>query len=401
MSCNMRDERQHPFQETAKGLVTMRDKKNQSISYEGLLSIENCMDQFFETRKPEQPIVLFGAGFGLKSILLNFEQHGLNVACVCDNDKSKQGALIDGRYEVLSLEACMQRVPNALYVISSPLHYSEILRQLEDTVEKERICSIDFECGHYFSGRDFKAYLAKNIKRFTALSEVLCDDISKATLYNVVKAHLSGKREDFECACVVEDDWYLFNSLLAPRAESVYVDCGAYDGDTVLLFDQRATHGYKSIFAFEPDEVSRLKLEAAIANNNIRNVHVIGKGAYDCDGRLKFTQDGMYSTVANGNKSPRPQTDAVEIDVTKIDSVLNGEVVDIVKMDIEGAEYRALLGAERSIRKHKPRLAICLYHNVEDFIQIPELLLSMVPEYNLSLRHHSKGCTDTILYAVP
>ena len=73
----------------------------------------------------------------------------------------------------------------------------------------------------------------------------------------------------------------------------------------------------------------------------------------------------------------------------------------ILQMDIEGAEYRALLGAERSIRKHKPRLAICLYHNVEDFIQIPELLLSMVPEYNLSLRHHSKGCTDTILYAVP
>jgi hypothetical protein len=91
----------------------------------------------------------------------------------------------------------------------------------------------------------------------------------------------------------------------------------------------------------------------------------------------------------------------VEIDVATIDSVLGGTSVDIIKMDIEGAEYRALLGAQNSIKKHKPRLAICLYHNIEDFIEIPELILKMVPEYKLFLRHHSKSCTDTILYAMP
>ncbi len=379
----------------------MPDKRNQSTSYENLLNIENCIDHFFETQNPEQPIVLFGAGFGLKSILLKFEKHGLNVACVCDNDKSKQGTFVDGRYEVLSIGNCMLKFPNALYVISSPLYYWEILACLESTVEKECICNIDFECSHYFSGRDFKAYFTKNIERFEKLSELLSDDISKATLYNVVKAHLSGRREDFEFACMAEDDWYLFKSVLAPRAESVYLDCGAYDGDTLLLFKNSAIDGYKSILAFEPDEGSQLKLETTISNNNIRNVQIIKKGAYDYEGRLTFMEAGMYSTVTNANKSLRPQLNAVEIDVTRIDSVLNGGDVDIIKMDIEGAEYKALLGAECSIKKHKPRLAICLYHNVEDFIEIPELISSMVAEYSLFLRHHSKSCTDTILYAVP
>jgi FkbM family methyltransferase len=369
--------------------------------FDDLLNIENCIDLFFETQDREQPIIFFGAGFALKRILLKFEKHGLNIVCVCDNDKSKQGTCVQGRYEVLSIENCILRFPNALYVISSPLYFWEIKKFLESKIENEHICNIDFECGHYFSGTDFKAYFIKNIKRFKKFYESLNDEISKQTLYNISKAHISGNRHDFEYACTGTDDWYLFKSLLKPCQESVYLDCGACDGDTVFIFYNSAINGYKSIFAFEPDETNHLKLQNTISNNNIPNVQIIKKGVYDFDGRLRFTQDGVYSAVTNSNKSLQPPLNAVEIDVTTIDSVLNGEFVDIIKMDIEGAEYKALLGAESSIKKHKPRLAICLYHNIEDFIEIAELMLRMVPDYKLFLRHHFKSCTDTILYAVP
>ena len=137
--------------------------------YDDLLNVDNCIDVFFETQSREQPIVMFGAGFALKRILLKFEKHGLNVACICDNDKSKQGTYFDNRYEVLSIEDCMSRFPNALYVISSPLYFWEIKRNLEKKIDRERICCIDFECGHYFSGRDFKSFFTRNIKRFEKL----------------------------------------------------------------------------------------------------------------------------------------------------------------------------------------------------------------------------------------
>lgn len=369
--------------------------------FEDLLETENCIDGFFETHNNKRPIIFFGAGFALKRILLKFEERKLNIVCICDNDPSKQGRYFENRYPVLSLENGMRRFSDALYVITSPLYFEEIRIHLEESIEKERVCPVDFECGHYFNGKDFKAFFLKNIERFDDFYHKFQDDISKKTLYNVVKAHLSGKRQDFVDACTETDDWYLFNSLLKPFTESVYVDCGAYEGDTVALFHRCATSGYKNILAFEPDETNQAALQNSIKKNNIKNIEIIQKGVYDFEGRLGFTESDVYSTIIDSNQSLQSQLNAVEIDVTTIDSVMNGGFVDIIKMDIEGAEYKALLGAKSTIKKHKPRLAVCLYHNIEDFIEIPELILSMVPEYKLLLRHHSKSCTDTILYAVP
>ena len=69
-------------------------------------------------------------------------------------------------------------------------------------------------------------------------------------------------------------------------------------------------------------------------------------------------------------------------------------------MDIEGAEYNALIGAEQTIKTWKPRLAICVYHKPEDILEIPALLLRMNPHYNFALRHYYiSSSNETVLYA--
>ena len=55
-------------------------------------------------------------------------------------------------------------------------------------------------------------------------------------------------------------------------------------------------------------------------------------------------------------------------------------------MDIEGAEKAALEGAEKTIKKYKPKLAISVYHNPEDIFEIPLLLKEYVSEYKLHFR---------------
>ncbi len=377
--------------------LVMKSTENHKIDYQSLLAIDNCIVDFYKTQDMKQPIILFGAGFALRYILPELKMNGLNIVCICDNSKSKQGTYFNS-YEILSIEHCMLRFPDALYIISSPLYFWEIKKELGNMVNKEHICEIDFECDHYIIGDDFKLYFTKNIKRFEKFHEILGDDISKATLFNVVKAHISSKREDYEIAYTSNDDWYLFQSLLKPNANSVYLDCGAFDGDTILLFYNSAIDGYKSIIAFEPDDDNYPRLLTAIGQ--IPNKKAVKMGVYNYNGRLKLMKDGMYSAIANSNKSLTLQLKSNEIQIVTIDSFMAGRYVDIIKMDIEGAEYKALLGASETIKRYKPRLAICLYHNIEDFIEIPELILSMVPEYKLYLRHQSKGCTDTILYAV-
>ena len=66
-------------------------------------------------------------------------------------------------------------------------------------------------------------------------------------------------------------------------------------------------------------------------------------------------------------------------------------------MDIDGAEYSALLGAKEIICKYKPKLTICIYHSFEDRFRIPELIKSFVPEYKFYLKK-SSPVYETILF---
>ena len=69
-------------------------------------------------------------------------------------------------------------------------------------------------------------------------------------------------------------------------------------------------------------------------------------------------------------------------------------------MDIEGAELSALHGAEKTIKRDKPVLAICVYHKREDLIAIPQYIKELVPEYKLYLRAHFPYASELVLYAI-
>lgn len=134
----------------------------------------------------------------------------------------------------------------------------------------------------------------------------------------------------------------------------------------------------------------------AISQEQGGKIEIVAKGASDKDGILKFKANGVYSAIVENDAE---DDDLISISTTRLDTLLKDERVSIIKMDIEGGEYDALNGAAGTIARHKPRLAICLYHKVEDFVRIAELLRQLVPEYKLSLRHQTRSCTDTILFA--
>ena len=83
------------------------------------------------------------------------------------------------------------------------------------------------------------------------------------------------------------------------------------------------------------------------------------------------------------------------------DNIVDQEGVTFIKMDIQGSELAALHGAENTIRKSKPKLAICIYHKPEDLITIPQYIYSVMPDYKLYLRNHQFISKETVLYAIP
>lgn len=358
-----------------------------------LQHLESKIDSFLEHANGGRPVVLYGAGFALPAILRKLEAHRFNIAAISDSRPELYGGVFDGRYDILAPEKAMARFPDATFVISSPKYFEEIYQELSERISPGQVSDIDLECAHYFKAHEFRDFFSQNRHRLESVLASLADDASRETLTNVIKAHLSGERRHFQQAFTGNDDWYLFRSLLAPHANSVFVDCGAHDGDTVRLFSERASDAFNRIYAFEPDSTMFDSLRE-LADGDTR-IEVINKGAFSREGHVTFNPNGMYSAIVDEG-----DLTASQIPVTTIDAVLRGQRADIIKMDIEGAEYDALLGAEQTISTHRPRLAICLYHKVEDMLRIPELLLRFVPEYGLHIRHQSESCTDTILFAV-
>lgn len=94
--------------------------------------------------------------------------------------------------------------------------------------------------------------------------------------------------------------------------------------------------------------------------------------------------------------------EGVEVNCCTLDKKLADRDITFIKMDIEGAEKKALLGAADIIKRSKPILAICIYHKREDFFEIPLLIDEMVTgEYTFYVRQYRYGQSETVLYALP
>lgn len=126
------------------------------------------------------------------------------------------------------------------------------------------------------------------------------------------------------------------------------------------------------------------------------NTTLINAGVYDHDGTVRFAVSS-----STGSKISEDGDGIVDVRVQTIDS-LALEKVTFIKMDIEGAELNALKGAEKTLLRDKPKLAICIYHSNEDMLGVAEYLHRLLPEYKFHVRHHN-CCpyeTETVLYAL-
>lgn len=121
----------------------------------------------------------------------------------------------------------------------------------------------------------------------------------------------------------------------------------------------------------------------------------INKGLWDQPGNLYIQGEGVFSKAVVENKSGEVA------EVTTIDEYFKEIHVDLIKMDIEGAEMKALLGGMNVIKRDRPVLAISIYHTIEDFYTIPQLIFKELDNYEYYVRHHSMVFTETVLYAIP
>ena len=240
---------------------------------------------------------------------------------------------------------------------------------------------------------DYK-YFDQHRTEFESTYDILADDISKNTFEHYLYACISG---DIGPLNTDPKPNQYFNDLTKDCDCSTFLDCGSFIGDTVI--DALRFYGndkIKRVISFEPDDTNIMKIEESVSRGDIPSdkFTLMRFGTSDKYAKLRFSSNGDGSAICEDGD--------IIIEVDAIDNMVN-EPVTFIKMDIEGSEYKAIVGAEKAIKKNIPTLAICVYHKREDLIEIPKLILSIAGNaaYNFYVRHHQTNLTELVLYAIP
>lgn len=255
----------------------------------------------------------------------------------------------------------------------------------------EQVQDILYFGDNYPSGEAFLKpfWIEKHERDLQVVFECLEDEVSKKTMMNFLKAKVSGNAKHLNEGNVLKySGEEYFNEIFPSFGQEIFVDGGAYDGDTYKQFLLSGID-YKKYYAFEPDYKNIEKLKTTVKNDE--KTYVCECGLYEKETDLYFSLSGsMSSKIAN-------ELNGVKIPVINID--LAAPDATFIKMDIEGAEYAALRGARRTIITNRPKLAICCYHTIDDIWQIPLYIKKICPEYKLFYRLYQKDwCRDLILY---
>lgn len=228
---------------------------------------------------------------------------------------------------------------------------------------------------------------------FAAARMYLHDEHSKNTLDALIEARETGNIEPL-MELAVPNQYFNYLTYEKESAKEVFLDCGAFNGDTILAYNKFTAGNFEKIIAFEPEAENVKKIKGN--TEGIHDIRIIPKGLWDKETTLHFTSDSSASRFEENG--------TVSVDVISIDAVMNGERVSFIKMDIEGAEYEALQGAEKTIEKWMPKLAICVYHKCDDIFKFINFLAGFKNEeykYSFYLRHHTCAAYETVLYAIP
>ena len=183
------------------------------------------------------------------------------------------------------------------------------------------------------------------------------------------------------------------------KENEVFVDCGCFDGATCYNFAGWCGHkGFDHIYSFEADPVNYAKAKEILAP--LGKCDLYPYGTSDVNKKVYFAADAFEtSCIISREEAEKRNFEGVEeIETVALDDVLEGKRITFIKMDIEGAEYEALLGARKLIEINRPRMAISVYHKYEDFVTLADLVLKMHPDYRISFRHYGFDELETVMY---
>jgi FkbM family methyltransferase len=346
-------------------------------------------------------IVIYGAGGFGRDIARILSERGADLLGFLDRKGTGQTVWRELRAYSLDSDEARQWLGQNPVVIIGVFNYAVSIRELAEALRGRGFCDILTPMEYYphLSGAlGLRYWLGTSSDYAEALPSIekayslWADDESRRLFLETLLFRIEA---DVNALAAITGQDCQYADPTVPRfSESLnMIDGGAFLGDSVECLIR---HGYeiKRLYAFEPDLANFQQLRSSVAKSSPQtSVSLWPCGVWSSTSYLRFSADASGASRLS-------ETGSVVVPVVALDEVLIHQPVNLIKLDVEGAEPESLRGASRIIQTHRPGLAVCLYHFPHHLWSIPLWVNDLDLGYRLYYRAHQENSFDTVLYAI-
>jgi FkbM family methyltransferase len=337
-------------------------------------------------------VVLFGLGMLGRKTFSILKDQGIKLIGVVDNDPIYRTHGFEGLNVVPVSQIPAAWKDDAVFVVTifRPLDTEGLFVRMKALSKAGcRLVYSFLEIAWRFPGilphfgADLPSRILLHASELVEINSLWADEHSREVFRQQLAWRL---RADFSQSGPPTSGQYFPDDILTARFDERFVDCGAYDGDTLRALPE----GFECAWAIEPDPETVRRLRQKVDSR----VTVFETALGDRCGTIRF--DSLGSTASHCSEDG-----SIEVRLSQLDELIGDGSPTFIKLDVEGNELSALRGSKTVLRRTQPVVAVCIYHRPEDLWEIPRFLSETLPNHRMFLRVHEHDGFELVVYAVP
>lgn len=360
-----------------------------------LINLEE-VDIIKEIKDETLPLVMWGAGSSAPEVSFYLKCNGIQIDDVFVDDEYYIEGIKFEEKEVLSYSMLCQKYDKVNIIFGNANYEKKTLLETRKCVNKVyTLFSISYNVFEKTPLYEIEKY--KN--EFEQVYDLLEDDKSKENYIAFLKTRVSGNNK-YIMDVFEEEQTFFHNQIFQINDKEVYLDVGAYDGDTIRLFLNENQGKYKYIYAVEPDKKNNQKLKAYIEEKQLTSIEITDKGAWNCTEEQYFSLGEQVFSIACEKKLDKERK-MLKVKVEKLDNMFQylGKIT-LLKINYFEGVRETIEGATNILREYSPKLAITVGFDCRNIRYIPYTIKKINSKYRLYLRYNKGMASGLTLYGI-
>ncbi len=376
-------------------MINMWKQHIQKEMEEIVIKIKDCKVEKNVEDLTNRKVILYGAGIDGIKVFAALEKHQVDVIAFFDMradliNNIKDIPVLMPDHNIVT-ESEKEEIPVILTVKPFKPRSDAIIKTLLDYGYKNILKATDMFDFYSFTEKDISAFDLIN-SSIIECARLLEDEESYKIYRGFIASHATKQYDTFSTP--TQNVKYFDSDFEENKGYQRFVDCGAFDGDTLRDLN-RIKGKVEKAALFESDMSSFKKLLKTIGADS--HIYAEEMSLYPCG----VWSDTVKLRANNGMELNSHISDVGDdiIQCVAIDQVLKGFNPTFIKIDVEGAELQTLTGARNTITENKPDMVISLYHDLRDIWELPLFVDSWGLGYKYYIRAYGNGGNATMLYA--